>query len=184
MRDMEERGKPTIRYQLMAVARDVLTISAVLSVIGTLFWFVSRPYIEPFLDLPTKVAEINARLGPITQPHLVEFHGHGMIVSDDEVYRPGGQIRILYNLRRNADCATELEYSFVNVDTGSIISTGTGRAVQAPVTEDYTYFLLSLTVPQNLGPGRYAYFPRITPLNCGIYRPYRGALTEIFRVGA
>lgn len=182
MRDISQPPeKYTFRYQMMAIARDVVTISAVVSVLSGILWTLTRPYLAPFLELPAQVAEINARLAPISAPHLVEFEGHGIVLNGVEVVR-GEEIRILYNLRRNADCATEIEMSFINVDTGTLISTGTSRAVQAPVTEDFTYFILALTVPQTLPPGRYSYFPRLTPLNCGIYQAYSGAMSTPFTV--
>lgn len=181
MQDLDQTGKTTWRYQLMAIARDTLTVSAVVSLLATVAWFFVRPYALPFLTLPEKVAEINARLAPLSSPELVEFRGSGLLVNGSK-FTHDGTVRIMYNLRRNADCATEVEYSFVNANTGSKVTTGTGRAVQAPVTEGFTYFILNLPIPDSLLPGKYSYFPRITPMNCGIYKTYNGAMSEIFEV--
>lgn len=173
--------KYTIRYQLMAVARDVLTISAVVSVLGGIFWTLTRPYLAPFLDLPQKVAEINARLAPIAQPHLVEFKGIGLVINQNKMVT-GETLRILYNLKRNADCTTDVEQIFVNVDTGAKTLTSTIRATQAPVSNDFSSFILELPIPSNLPDGRYSYFPRLIPINCGIYQAYTGTMTEIFEI--
>jgi hypothetical protein len=181
VRDLSQEGKITVRYQLMAMARDILTISAVLGVLGSGFWFVVKPYLDPFLELPTKVAEINARLMPLARPHLVEFNGHAMILSSKTIPQ-GGSLRLLFHLRRNADCSTDVDHAFINVDTGARIAGETVRAVQAPVTEDFTSFILSIKVPIFLPAGRYTYFPRIVPINCGIYQPYNGAMSDVFEV--
>ena len=143
MRDLDTDGKYTWRYQIVAMARDVLTICATISVLGGILWVFVSPYLEPFIELPEKVAQINARLAPLAQPHLVEFEGQGLIISDKVVKR-GGNIRILYHLRRNGDCETEVDLSFLNVDTGARISVGSTRAVQAPVTDDFTTLQTSL----------------------------------------
>lgn len=181
MRDLDDDKKYSIRYQAVAVARDVMTISAVITLLSAIFWFVARPYLTPFLELPEKVAEINARIAPFTSPHLVEFKGPAYVIGEKSIAR-GGNIRLMYNLRRNADCDTEILFSFVNVDTGTTITTGTGRSVQAPVTEDFSTFFLMLHIPENLPTGNYSYYPRLTPINCGVYRAYNGALSEPFEV--
>jgi hypothetical protein len=182
MRDMSETPeKMTLRYQMMAIARDVLTISAVISVMSAFFWTLARPYVEPFLDLPTKVAEINARLAPISQPHLVEFKGNAILVNGSRFSR-GSEMVILYNLKRNASCETQVDLNFINVTTGAKLNAGTIRAVQAPVTDDFAPFILSLVVPPSLPNGRYSYMPRMMPQNCGIYQDYNAVMSEIFEV--
>jgi len=187
-------GSPTIRYQMMAIARDVLTISAVLSVVGSIFWFMSRPYLTPFLELPEKVAQIQAQLAPLSDPKIVEFNGNGKIANlvprqrgEDggqglPIFKPGEIMRVLYNLRRNADCATQVEVTFIDVKTGSKLTTGITTATQAPVTSDFTFFILNREIPNNLPDGIYSYYPRIIPLNCGIYRPYNGVMSDLFEV--
>lgn len=187
-------GDLTFRYQAIAIARDVLTISAVLSVAGSVLWFAARPYLQPFLDLPEKVAQIQVQLAPISEPKLVEFQGTALILNGDAhkkgqesgkgfpVFEAGDNMRLLFNLRRNADCATEIELTYIDVRNGSKIVTGTQRATQAPVSSDYTFFILQRRIPENLPPGIYTYYPRIIPLNCGVYRPYNGNMSDIFEV--
>ena len=171
----------TFRYQAMAIARDVLTISAVVTMLSGIFWFIAKPYLQPWLELPERMAEISLRIAPLTRPQLIEFNGPAMLLNGDK-FEPGDTARLLYHLRRNADCATEIEVSWIDVETGAKVVTGTMRAVQAPVTEDFTSFILALRIPANLPDGRYSYFPRLTPLNCGIYRSYNAAMSEVFEV--
>lgn len=190
----DEDGKLTLRYQAIAIARDVLTISAVLSVVGSIFWVLASPYLKPFLELPEKVAQIQAQLAPISDPKLVEFQGIAMILNRDAhgwgheagggfpLFKRGQHLLLLYNLRRNADCATQIEVTFIDIRSGSKIVTGTLPAVQAPVTTDFTYFILQREIPANLPPGLYTYYPRIVPVNCGVYRPFNGNMSEIFEV--
>lgn len=190
MREMSQPPeKLTLRYQLGAIARDVLTIVAVIGLLTTGLGFITRPYTQPFLKLPTELAQLQLQLAKVQvdlsevrDPRLVEFNGHAIVINDDRIYVPGSSLRLLYNLRRNASCATELEVGFFNVTDGTRIISGTRRAVQAPVTEDFQPFLLRLRIPPDLPDGVWSYQPRIIPIDCGIYGSYLGALSEPFRV--
>lgn len=189
MRDMNQTPeKMTLRYQLMAIARDVVTIATVVGILSGAFWFVARPYVTPYLELPADIAEFRTdlakfqiQLAEVRVPRIVDFAGIGLIASSKEV-RPGDRLLILYNLRRNAGCPTEIEVGFIDAENGTRIVTHTQRAVQAAVSAEFSPFLLRLTVPTNLPPGRYSYQPRMLPIDCGVYGPYLAALSEIFTV--
>lgn len=181
MRDLDTDGKYTVRYQVVAMARDVLTISAVVTMLSTVFWFAAKPYMQPFLDLPEQVAKLSAAVSSLSNPRLVEYDGYGIILGPREL-RAGERATILYHLKRNADCATEVDVSFMNVNTGVKINTHTIPALRAPVSEDFSPFILSLEIPENLPPGEYVYTPRFNPIRCGIYRPYNFGISEPFTV--
>lgn len=191
---MRDVGQPpekyTLRYQLVAMARDVGTIVGTLVVIGGIVSFLTKPYTQPYIELPKQLAELQIQLAKmqlelaeVREPRIVDFIGHAIVLGhrDKEIF-PGSSIRLLYNLRRNASCATDLEIGFINVGDGSRIVTHTQRAVQAPVTEDYLPFILRLRVPLELPPGTWSYQPRLIPIDCGVYRPYLGAISEPFHV--
>lgn len=189
MKQMEPPTKPySLWHHLVAVGRDALTISAVVSLLATAFWFVAKPYLSPYLDTPKVLGELRKdivalqiQLADTAQPRIVEFQGIGLVTGEDSV-RAGDRITILYNLRRNASCATEIEVAFIDVSNGTRIVTHIQRAVQAPVSDSFAPFLINLQIPAELPPGRYSYQPRISPIDCGVYKSYLGTMTSIFRV--
>jgi hypothetical protein len=188
MRDMEQTPqKMTLRYQLAAIGRDAITITTVVGLLLAGFGFLTRPYTQPFLDLPMQVSQLQLQLAQtqlelaeIREPHIVDFKGHGIIIGPREIFS-GQTIKILYNLRRNASCVTDLEVGYINVNDGTRLVTHTTRATQAPVTKDFAVFLLRHSV-QDLPPGTWSYQPRLIPVDCGVYGPYNGAMTEPFTV--
>lgn len=191
MRDVSEPAeKLTLRYQLVALARDMGVIVATVGTILALVGLAARPYTQPFLELPEKLGELQLQLAKtqlelaeIREPRIVDFIGHGIVLGHrDQRIHPGSSIRLLYNMRRNASCATDLEIGFINVSDGTRLVTHTQRAVQAPVTLDYAPFFLRLRVPPELPPGVWSYQPRMVPLDCGVYGPYLGAISEPFHV--
>lgn len=185
MRDLDTDGKYTIRYQAVAMARDVLTISAVTSLLATGFWFAIKPYAQPFLDLPQQVAQLTSIVAPITNPRLVEFDGYGIILDNGSGYpsvEPGDRIRIMYHVRRNVDCDTTIDLIFMNVNTGIKIQYGSIPAIRSNVTNDFSPFIFSLEVPEDIPPGSYVYAPRFNPILCGVYKPYNFAISQPFKV--
>lgn len=193
MRDMAQPSeKYTLRYQLVAMARDAMTIITVVSTLTVGVLFLAKPYTQPFFDLPEKLAQLQLQfaklqldLAEIREPRLVEFEGHALVIGDaSAVYAPGETIRLLYNVRRNASCVTELEVRFFNVLDGTQLVTHSERAVQAPVTEDFQPFLVRFVIPQGLPDGMWTYQPRVIPFECGVYGPYLAAMSEPFTVKA
>lgn len=189
MRDMKESDtKLTLRYQAAAIARDVMTIAAVVGLLSSAFWVVARPYLVPYLELPQQIAEfrrdiakMQLQLAEIRVPRIVDFDGLGQIIDGEDV-RPGGTITVLFSLRRNASCATDIDVYFFDVNKGSKFFSHTMRSVQAPVSNEYDLYLYRIRVPGDTPPGQYIYYPRINPVECGVYGPYNGAATTPFTV--
>jgi hypothetical protein len=185
--DTQAPERSTLRDQLVAMARDVGTVVTTTVALGATVAFITRPYTQPYLDLPKQLAEMQIQLASlqielseVREPHIVDFDGPALVIGEQEIV-DGQTIKLLYNLRRNASCLTDVEVGYINVDDGTRIVTGTMRAVQAPVTEDYAPFLLRHRV-SGLPPGTWSYQPRLTPVECGVYGPYMGALSEPFTV--
>jgi len=172
---------PGMRHHLAAVGRDVLTISATVSLLGTLVWFAAAPHLMPWLLIPEQLAAFEDKLNGLARPRLVEFQGTALLV-DKGPFKPGDDVRFVYNLRRNADCTTDIQVSWYSVRTGVRITTAVVRAVQAPVTTDFAPFILTRKIPENLPDGLWVYYPLVVPVDCGVYRPYNGNMSEVFEI--
>ena len=196
---MNDNTKKTVWFHLVSGARDIIVVITVLSILLGFVGFAFRPYWEPFAELPAKVAEIEAksaererlfleRLGELQatlnktiEPQIVEFEGKPQLVNGP-IYRPGETIRLLYFLRRNATCITDVEINFYDVDRNVFINFGVREAVRAPVTRKYIPFPVDVVIPQNIRPGRYVYAPDITPIDCGVYGTMSVIPSQIFTI--
>lgn len=166
-----------------SIARDVLTMLAVMSAAASVIIALTRPYWKPFAELPENVLELQAQVADLvaSPPRLLDFAGRPVVIDASDA-KPGGYIVLGFVLRRNASCDTDVRPFFVNVETGVTVVGNVFPAVKAPVTADYIWFSLSVSLPDHIRPGRYVYFPEIVPKECGVYRPIRPPQSDIFEV--
>lgn len=176
------------RHHVVAGARDIVVISTVVTLIFGLFAALTKPYWEPFARLPenmvllqTELAEARSLLEGSIEPRIVDFQGRGIVVSVSPI-TAGGTVQILYSLRRNATCATEVTPIFYNVDRGISIQGEVVPAIRAPVTATFQPFSVPIQIPEWLTAGRYIYYPEITPLDCGVYNRIRVPPSDIIVV--
>ena len=168
----KEVGKKALEYLLISVF-----FSGVVSAVG----YLAREQITPYLQLPEKVADIEEVLDTYVEPELVEVRGLGLVLNANDEVRIGGTLLVGYTLKRNASCDSNVEEIFLNVDTGIETRTRVTPSVKAPVTNDFLFFRVPIPTT-GLTPGQYVYFPRITPVDCGVYGDYCIPSTEVFRI--
>ena len=185
---MTDEGKKSMWHHIVAAGRDILVVSAVLTLMSGIAVTITKPFWKPFADVPAKLQELRltqqelkATLSKAIRPEIVEFRGKSQIVGNKKV-RAGGTMTILYFLRRNASCKTQVERRFYDVDRGVHISGPTLEAQQAPVTENFIPFKLDIDIPIFLRPGKYIYTPTLLPIDCGIYTRMTVLPSEIFEV--
>jgi len=183
---MTRTQQTTILHHLTAAARDIAVLGSVMGVIFGGMAYLTRPYWEPFAEMPRQVAliqrqivEMQTEISGKLKPQIVSFRKATVTT---ETVTPGGRLALLYFLKRNAACETEVSVVFYNVDTnvreyGAVIS-----AQRAPVTADYIPFPVTVPIPENMPPGRYVYVPTISPVDCGVYEDQRVMHSDIFRV--
>lgn len=183
---MTEESQNSVRHHLAAVGRDILVLGSLFAMLGGIIITVSRPYWEPFAEMPENVAtiqrqilEIQRQIAANIRPEIVDFRT--AIAVEDQVIQ-GGTLTVLYHLRRNASCGTAVEPIFLDVDV-NVPFYGTEVPEQrAPVTDEFINFPVTVGIPQTMPPGRYVYTPRITPEQCGVYGEMRVMPTTVFEV--
>lgn len=185
---MTDETRDGIRHHLAAIGRDILVLGALLSMLGGFIIAVSRPYWEPFAKMPENVAliqrqivEMQTAIADAITPRIVEFD---KALAINETVVRGETLRVLYFLKRNASCATDVEPIFLNVDLNIPYYATVFPAQRAPVTDEFIGFIVTVPIPDDIPPGRYVYMPRINPIECGVYQPLRVMPTTIFRVEA
>ena len=187
---MNPDGQKNLRHHVVAAARDILVVLSVISVLGGAVAYATRPFWQPFADLPEgvallqlSIAKVQASLTENVEPRIVDFQGIGLVVTEGPV-RAGATIQVFYSLRRNASCETDITPSFFNVDRGITFQAPFFPSVPAPVTEQYQPFSVPIQLPIWLEPGRYVYYPLMTPKDCGVYKQIRVTPSQIFTVSA
>lgn len=185
---MVDEPRKTVWDHLVAIGRDVLVVVAVITMFASIIMAITRPYWLPFATLPVSMVDVQRQLSVLQtsintrlRPRLLEFQGMGLIVGPKRI-KAGDQITVLYHLRRDATCDADVDRTFYDVDRGTSIITDTFMAIKAPVTEDFIPFKLDIFVPPSVKPGRYAYRPTITPIDCGVYGEMVAPPSEIFEV--
>jgi hypothetical protein len=185
---MVEEVKKGLRHHIVAGARDVIVLFTLLSTLGGLAAWSTRPIWQPLSEIPYNIEKLKSDVTVLTdiiavrlEPLIVEFDGHGQIIRN-RIVSPGGEITVLFYLRRNVDCATTVYPKFFNVDTGLTYTGPTFDANRAPVTEGFIPFRVTVRVPTDLPDGFYTYIPAIEPLNCGVYGPVGVIPSDVFEV--
>jgi hypothetical protein len=185
---MTEENKKTL-HSIVSAVKDVLYLGGVLGSIFLFFAWAFKPYWEPiallpeeFLALRKDIVIIQERLSSDLTPKAVDFSGTPIVTDISESY-PGGYIEIVYFLRKNVSCETELEIFFYDIFNNRDEYFGVTGSIKAPVTEEFVLFNLKIDLPENIKPGKYTYSPFIKPIECGIYDSlYRVNPTEVFEV--
>lgn len=177
------------RRWFVNLSRDILVISAVLSLLGTVLLRVSSPYWEPFRDLPDAMADLAREVAVVraqidtSKPQLIDFLGKGMLTNGTSFGRHKNP-EVLYYLHRHASCDTMIQVSFYNVDTGTTFQGERRRSVKAPVTSHPILFKIRIAIPEDLPAGRYTYAPAIIPIDCGVYETLYPPFSQIFEVAS
>lgn len=182
-------SRKRLANQLRQIARDVLTISSVVSIFFAIVWTFTKPYLIPFLQLPTQVghlqsdvAQLRTKISDSIDPRLLDFLGHGIVVGNNRSFKPGESFTVAYLLRRNASCEADIRVTFINLDTGTPISNSPFRAIKAPVTDDYFFFKVPIRIPPEMEEGNYVYKPIIVPIECGVYKEFTTPMSDPFMV--
>ena len=169
------------------VAKSITHIWTVLIIISTIVFFLFKPYITPYVDLPEDIKQLKVAVTALTvaqsnsKPQVVSFTGTPQLVDANTKYVIGDNVQFMYFLRRNVSCDTELRVFFYNVATGTLHSGPTLLATKASITTDFIPFKVNVTVPP-LPTGRYSYIPTLVPLNCGVYEAIKAPPSQIFEV--
>lgn len=185
---MTEGIKKGFRHHVVAGARDIIVLFTLLSMLGGMVAWSTKPIWQPLSEIPSNLEQLKSDVTVLTdivalrlEPLIVEFDGRGQIIRN-RLVNPGGEIIVLFYLRRNVDCATMVYPKFFNVDTGITYTGPTFDANRAPVTEGFIPFRVTAQVPTNLPDGFYTYIPTIDPLNCGVYGPVGVTPSDVFEV--
>lgn len=185
---MTDGFKSGLRHHVAAMARDVMTIGALLGMVGSSAWFVFGDELKPYVQLPSKVESLHddlEGLRTVLTPEFIHFMGRAVVIKPDQQHvQAGGAVRLAYVLARQVSCDSLVEPLFINVATGVQWPGPTYRAIKAPVTSSPIWFVVPVPVPENLPEGDYVFFPRLTPLDCGIYGPIRPPASDVFHVAA
>lgn len=170
---------------LTAVALRIVAVAALL--MPAAWWLVS-PRVDPLLQLPTRVGVIEQQLQTLQltvsagRLDVVLFQGMG--ISTREQVERNSFLEVTYVLRRTIDCPTSVLVRFWSHDKNALayVADSPTPAVRAPVTTSFNPFTLTVRVPEALPPGRYSYFPELTPVNCGAYGSFLPPMSTPFEV--
>jgi len=178
----------SVRHHVTAAARDIAVLGSVMGAFAAIMIAFTRPYWEPFAQLPADVARIQeqivgiqARLSDGLSPKIVSFHSALPVI---EKVKQGETLPILFFLRRNASCQTEVQPSFYNIDRNYRTSGEPYLAQRAPVTEQSILFQVRVPIPEDLPPARYVYTAELVPIDCGVYGPMQAMPSQPFDVVA
>ena len=118
------------------------------------------------------------------KPNIIDYIGGGVIKRSYAQIRAGNTINIVYVLRRNASCSTDVTVQFFDHDNNVIRGSlnYTIRATQAPVSKEFSIFTVPVRLPDNMPDGNFSYAPIITPIDCGVYQAQKAPLSESFEV--
>lgn len=176
---------PTLKEHLQLFLTIFAALSAVIGIIGWSFlrWSEWEGLPGKVRDVQVAVTEIRSSLGA-SRPQLLEFKGGGVVASG--AVEQGGSITVVYVLRRVIDCPTDIVVRFydharniVNARHSYVVP-----ATRSPVSLNYSTFPIPVTIPVDLPPGVYSYFPEIIPKECGIYGAFVPPISEAFEVVA
>lgn len=162
-----------VRGAVLKSLWDMGKMVAAFVVSAVALWQFSGETLREFVALPDRVTGIEQDMAEMrkdlailsgrepTRP-VVEFRD-GAIVIPSEV-RAGSVVTVVYNLRRNDSCSTQVERRFWNVSEGAYDArfTMTTPAIRANRAEDFGPFKFKLSVP-DLPPGEWAYHPALHP---------------------
>lgn len=172
-------------------AGDFTKIGVFLVMISSVAWFAARPTLEPYINLPanqqlilSEQASLKSLINEVSRPTVLDFQGPAYIVDKKDFYRPGETVQLMYFLRRNVTCRTQLDLDFLEVNRNIVYSAGQTIARQAPVTDGYISFPVDILIPPSIPDGVYSYWPTARALECGRYSTssQRVAPSEVFEV--
>lgn len=148
--------------ELADFIRRLAPLVAVFGGLGAAGWGIAGDTIMAWAQLPDRVAAIEARLPEPVDAPFVEFSGQASIWP--ERVRAGQSVRIVYMARRNRSCNTTIDRRFQRVMTAfpDPDLSSQGRAPVAALTMGYEIFSAGMQIPDDIGPGIYAYRPVLT----------------------
>lgn len=117
-----------------------------------------------------------------SRPEVIALEG--VCMSSKPVVRQGETQVIVYTLRRNISCDTDIVVRFWSYSRNILdsVNTYTVPATKAPVTSSMIYFPVTVRIPEHLPPDEYSYAPLVKPKDCGIYTDQTLPLSEKFTV--
>lgn len=168
----------------------LLTMAAAVSLAMTAVGWAFLTWTE-WRDVPDRQLKADERMARIEQnlaalgadrPQIVSFLGAGIV--SEPVARPGGHLNVTYVLRRNIDCPTRVLVRFYDLSANVIASRYSYSidAVRSPVSSSYSPLAIRVSIPGNMAPGHYAYFPELHPQDCGAYGPMVPPMSHPFQV--
>jgi len=176
----------SFRHHLTAAARDIAVLGSVAGALLAASIALTRPYWEPFANLPEDVARIQqqvvtiqTRLTEGLSPEIVSFK---QSISVQDTVKQGGTLAILYFLKRHASCQTEVRPLFYDIKQNFSISAEPFLAQRAPVTTQYILFQVRVPIPEDIPLGEYVYVAELVPIDCGVYGPMRALPSQTFTV--
>lgn len=95
----------------------------------------------------------------------IEFDGAGQLMYPWQNYSALDDVPILYFLRRNNDCPAMVRVQFYSAELNGVVSRYTYDipTVQATASFGFIPFRVPVTLPDNMTPGSWSYWPRMIP---------------------
>ena len=198
---MTEESRETAWKALKGTLDAIITVSKYFIAIGVIcapLWFLVGDKVEGIIEMPEKLEMTVSRLeglekdfsilsGRVISPPTVEFR-HGAHIENTEtlpVFKSGGILQIVYFLRRNENCPTDIYIRYWSAATGSYDPRFLSKidSTRAPVTEDFIPWVLTLELPETIPDGIWAYHPEMRPdiSVCKNYTPIQPPMV-FFRV--
>lgn len=178
---MTEDAKKAWIDRIVSKSKDAIVLITLVSMIFSAIIMITRPYWEPFQSLPEKVDLLLAQNAG-KAPRILDFQGNALVLNEGSTLEANDDLEVIYSLRRNIPCDTIVYPEFHNVDTGFVKVGPSLSAQKAPVTRDFNPFRLSVQLPDDIQPGRYIYYPRVSPQDCGVYEEMRVTPSQVFTV--
>lgn len=161
---MTDETYETLGQQLRAFLFETAKIIGSISVISVpLGWF-GLPLIDAYIN--NKISDFVVALEETKKEQIIEFRGNG-IVMEQGPFKPGDQVPILFLLKSKGNCHRDIEMRFIG-PSGSPMThlTQLIKATQAPITQDFIPFTITITIPSLAPDGPLVYGAIVRPINC------------------
>ena len=181
---MTDASRQELLHTLWLMMLDSSKFITSLAILAGALWFLARPYMVPFLednaqqreaiasnteavnDLSKALTALVLTLSEDDSSKFIVFGNPVIELDEKEFYTPGNTIRVGYSVRRKVSCETTVVNRWLEVNSGQYYYGVPFQSVKAPVTHEFIFFPISITVPE-LPPGDYVYAPVLIPQDCG-----------------
>lgn len=180
----------TVGLALLEILKSAASVITATAVIGGFLYVVAGPFVvakaDDYIAAKTQgqfdamnarieglnsrfdqvleaVRDVEAGMNSLPREEYIDAKGGGVVVDPFRVYRPGETVQITYTLRRTLPCATIVQVRFLR--DGAI---DTSLSYERPSTRvaiglEHQPFTVSVTLPEDMPPGNYAYAPLLIP---------------------